>query len=82
MHDLRDGAERLLQHDGDAALWPAAHHRAANLLGRREMVRPSRPAVDQREVQVDLHAVAVDAEGNLYAGDIFGKRAQKFVRRR
>lgn len=27
-----------------------------------------------------LHAVAVDSRGNLYAGDILGKRAQKFVR--
>lgn len=27
-----------------------------------------------------LHAVAVDSRGNLYAGDITGKRAQKFVR--
>ncbi len=26
-----------------------------------------------------LHAVAVDSQGNLYAGDINGKRAQKFV---
>jgi hypothetical protein len=28
-----------------------------------------------------LHAVAVDSQGNLYAGDINGKRIQKFVRR-
>lgn len=27
-----------------------------------------------------LHAVAADSQGNLYAGDINGKRAQKFVR--
>jgi hypothetical protein len=27
-----------------------------------------------------LHAVATDSQGNLYAGDILGKRAQKFVR--
>ena len=27
-----------------------------------------------------VHAVAVDSKGNLYAGDIIGKRAQKFVR--
>lgn len=27
-----------------------------------------------------LHAVAVDSEGNIYAGDILGKRMQKFVR--
>jgi hypothetical protein len=27
-----------------------------------------------------LHAVAVDSQGNLYAGDIMGKRIQKFVR--
>jgi sugar lactone lactonase YvrE len=27
-----------------------------------------------------LHAVAVDSQGNLYAGDINGKRIQKFVR--
>lgn len=27
-----------------------------------------------------LHAVAVDSKGNLYAGDINGKRIQKFVR--
>jgi hypothetical protein len=27
-----------------------------------------------------VHAVAVDSHGNLYAGDIIGKRAQKFVR--
>lgn len=26
-----------------------------------------------------LHAVAVDSQGNLYLGDIIGKRAQKFV---
>ena len=28
-----------------------------------------------------VHAVALDSKGNLYAGDIIGKRAQKFVRR-
>lgn len=28
-----------------------------------------------------LHTIALDAEGNLYAGDIIGKRAQKFLRR-
>jgi DNA-binding beta-propeller fold protein YncE len=27
-----------------------------------------------------VHAIAVDSRGNLYAGDIKGKRAQKFVR--
>ena len=27
-----------------------------------------------------LHAVALDSQGNLYAGDINGKRIQKFVR--
>jgi bifunctional non-homologous end joining protein LigD len=27
-----------------------------------------------------VHAVAVDSKGNLYAGDIKGKRLQKFVR--
>jgi hypothetical protein len=26
-----------------------------------------------------LHGVAVDSQGNLYVGDITGKRAQKFV---
>ncbi|MHB8903246.1 MAG: peptidyl-alpha-hydroxyglycine alpha-amidating lyase family protein [Thermoguttaceae bacterium] len=28
-----------------------------------------------------LHAVAADSKGNLYAGDIMGKRLQKFVRK-
>jgi hypothetical protein len=28
-----------------------------------------------------VHAIAVDSKGNLYVGDILGKRAQKFVRR-
>ena len=28
-----------------------------------------------------VHAIAVDSKGNLYVGDIKGKRAQKFVRR-
>jgi hypothetical protein len=28
-----------------------------------------------------VHGVAVDSKGNLYAGDIIGKRAQKFVRK-
>ena len=27
-----------------------------------------------------LHAIAVDSQGNIYAGDIQGRRAQKFVR--
>jgi hypothetical protein len=27
-----------------------------------------------------VHAIAVDSRGNLYVGDIRGKRAQKFVR--
>src|SRR5262249_33719224 len=27
-----------------------------------------------------VHGLAVDSHGNLYAGDIIGKRAQKFVR--
>ena len=26
-----------------------------------------------------VHAVAMDSKGNLYAGDIKGKRVQKFV---
>lgn len=29
-----------------------------------------------------LHCLAVDSQGNLYAGDIMGKRAQKFVRQK
>ena len=29
-----------------------------------------------------LHCVALDSQGNFYAGDILGKRAQKFVRKR
>jgi 6-bladed beta-propeller protein len=29
-----------------------------------------------------VHAIALDSQGNLYAGDINGKRAQKFVRQR
>jgi hypothetical protein len=28
-----------------------------------------------------VHCIAVDSKGNLYAGDIIGKRAQKFVRK-
>jgi DNA-binding beta-propeller fold protein YncE len=28
-----------------------------------------------------LHCLALDSKGNIYAGDIIGKRAQKFVRR-
>jgi sugar lactone lactonase YvrE len=28
-----------------------------------------------------LHAMAVDSKGNIYAGDIIGKRVQKFVRK-
>lgn len=28
-----------------------------------------------------LHGVAVDSQGNLYVGDILGKRAQKLLRR-
>jgi len=27
-----------------------------------------------------LHCVALDSKGNIYAGDIMGKRAQKFAR--
>ena len=27
-----------------------------------------------------LHTVAVDAQGNLYLGDVHGNRAQKFIR--
>jgi hypothetical protein len=27
-----------------------------------------------------VHSLAVDSHGNIYAGDIIGKRAQKFVR--
>ena len=26
-----------------------------------------------------VHTLAVDSQGNIYAGDIIGKRAQKFV---
>jgi hypothetical protein len=29
-----------------------------------------------------LHALALDSEGNIYVGDIIGKRAQKLVRRK
>ncbi len=28
-----------------------------------------------------VHCIAVDSKGNIYLGDIQGKRAQKFVRR-
>jgi hypothetical protein len=28
-----------------------------------------------------VHAIAADGKGNLYVGDIIGKRAQKFVRK-
>lgn len=28
-----------------------------------------------------LHCMALDSKGNIYAGDIIGKRAQKFVRK-
>src|SRR5439155_1070747 len=28
-----------------------------------------------------LHAIAVDSKGNIYAGDIIGKRVQKFIRK-
>ncbi len=28
-----------------------------------------------------VHGIAIDAKGNIYAGDILGERAQKFVRR-
>ncbi len=40
--------------------------------------------VDKKESPGDLnwvHALAVDSKGNIYAGDIIGKRAQKFVRK-
>ena len=39
--------------------------------------------VDGAEQPGDLnwvHGVALDSQGNIYAGDIIGKRAQKFVR--
>jgi hypothetical protein len=29
-----------------------------------------------------LHALALDSQGNIYVGDIIGKRAQKLVRRK
>jgi hypothetical protein len=29
-----------------------------------------------------LPGIAVDSQGNIYAGDIIGKRAQKFVLKR
>jgi hypothetical protein len=29
-----------------------------------------------------VHCLAVDSQGNIYAGDIIGKRAQKFVLKR
>ena len=28
-----------------------------------------------------VHAIAADSKGNLYVGDIIGRRAQKFVRK-
>jgi hypothetical protein len=28
-----------------------------------------------------VHAIAVDSRGNLYLGDIQGRRAQKFIRK-
>ncbi len=28
-----------------------------------------------------VHAIALDSKGNLYLGDIQGKRAQKFIRK-
>ena len=31
--------------------------------------------------ELEVHALAKDAQGNLYAGDILGRRAQKFVKR-
>lgn len=41
-------------------------------------------ATDGKEQPGELnwvHCLTLDAEGNIYAGDIIGKRAQKFVRR-
>jgi hypothetical protein len=41
--------------------------------------------VDGKEQPGDVnwvHALAADSKGNLYAGDIIGKRAQKFVKKR
>lgn len=40
--------------------------------------------VDNKEQPGDVnwvHALALDSKGNIYAGDIIGKRAQKFVRK-
>lgn len=40
---------------------------------------------DKKEVPGDLnwvHCLAVDSQGNIYAGDIQGQRAQKFVRQK
>jgi len=41
--------------------------------------------IDGREYPGDLnwvHSIAVDRKGNLYLGDIIGKRAQKFMLRK
>jgi hypothetical protein len=40
--------------------------------------------VDGQEKPGELnwfHTMAIDSKGDIYAGDIIGKRAQKFIRR-
>jgi DNA-binding beta-propeller fold protein YncE len=51
--------------------------------GRARQLWTVPKGADGKEEPGDLnwvHGVAVDSQGNIYAGDIVGKRAQKFVR--
>lgn len=52
--------------------------------GKLLQLRTVPEGTDGQEKPGDLnwvHFLALDSNGNIYAGDIIGKRAQKFLRR-
>jgi hypothetical protein len=54
-----------------------------NTAGRLQQLWTVPKGEDKKEKPGELnwvHALAVDSKGNIYAGDIIGKRAQKFVK--
>ncbi len=55
-----------------------------SLDGKVEQIWTVPKGEDEKERPGDLnwvHGIALDAQGNIFAGDIIGKRVQKFVRR-
>jgi len=79
------GSSRVKKPDGKGWLitppddqWVLKLNPAGEVLSRVPLPLTKTPPGQPSEVSW-VHAIAVDSQGNVYLGDIQGKRAQKFV---